>query len=120
MGRVGWDSEGRSRTDQGRAERSTWREKKDLIPRECGAGEDRRWQTSGRSAWLRGPRVLQERVELSLDLPEPVPQFAANRLGHVQQDATVFGQRKQAAPLAIVHRDHLDRKSTRLNSSHSC
>jgi hypothetical protein len=37
---------------------------------------------------------------LWLDLPESVAQFAANRLGNLQQDAAVFGQRERAEPLA--------------------
>ena len=70
---------------------------------------------SGLDGWRHGelrlgrPRSFQERVLLSLDLPESVPQFAAERLGDIQQDAAVFGQREQAEPLAIVHRHHFQR-----------
>ena len=46
---------------------------------------------------------------LSLDLTKRGPQFAANHLGDLQQDAAVFGQREQTEPLAIVHRDHFQR-----------
>jgi len=56
------------------------------------------------------PRVFQERVLLTLDLPESVPQFDAERLGNLQQDAAVFGQREQTESLAIVHRHHFQRR----------
>jgi len=43
---------------------------------------------------------------LPLDAPEFVSRFAADRLGDLQQDAAVFGQREQAEPLAIIDRHH--------------
>ncbi len=33
-------------------------------------------------------------------------EFAAHRLGNLQQDAAVFGQREQTKPLALVHHYH--------------
>ena len=70
---------------------------------------------SGHDGWRRGrlrlrwPRVFQERVLLSADLPESVPQWAAERVGDLQQNATVFGQREQTEALAIVHHHHFQR-----------
>lgn len=67
---------------------------------------------SGLDGWRHGglrlgrSRGFQERVLLSLDLPESVPQFVAERLGDIQQDAAVFGQREQAEPLAIINGHH--------------
>jgi len=63
------------------------------------------------------PHVFQQTVLLSLDLPESVPQFAANRLGNLQQDATVLGQREESELLAIVDRHHFQRRRQQLPSA---
>jgi hypothetical protein len=54
---------------------------------------------------------------LALDLPESVPQFAANRLGNLQQDAAVFRQREQTEPLALVHHHHFQRRRQQFPSA---
>ena len=76
------------------------------------SGERRRiwagWMAARRAA-ARAAAQFPRAVLLALDLPESVPQFAAERLGDIQQDAAVFGQREQAEPLAIVHRHHFQR-----------
>jgi hypothetical protein len=51
------------------------------------------------------------------NLPGPIPQLAARRLGHLQQEVAVFGQREQTESLAIVRRQHLERRGQQLRGA---
>jgi hypothetical protein len=53
-----------------------------------------------------GPRILQERILLSLDTFEFFAQLGAGRIGDVQQDAAELRQGEQTEALAIINRRH--------------